>query len=75
MPHLKEPQVGEVERVVGVVEDDEVRRVEDEEEGAGKVEGAGREDGEETVEGRGIPYMTFALKLGHTSNERGKCTG
>ena len=50
--------------MVGVVEDDEVRRVEDEEEGAGKVEGAGREDGEETVEGRGLPYIMSALKLG-----------
>ena len=49
MPHLKEPQVCEVERVVGVVEDDEVRRVEDEEEGAGEVEGAGGEHREETV--------------------------
>ena len=51
MPHLKEPQVCEVECVVGVVEDDEVRRVEDEEEGAGEVEGAVGEHREETVGG------------------------
>ena len=45
---LKEPEVSEVERVVGVVEDDEVRRVEEEEEGARKVESARGEEREET---------------------------
>ena len=48
MTRLKEPEVCEVERVVGVVEDDEVRRVEDEEEGARELEGARGEQRQET---------------------------
>ena len=47
---LKEPEVCEVERVVGVVEDDEVRRVEEEEEGARKVERARGEQRQETAD-------------------------
>ena len=47
---LKEPEVSEVERVVGVVEDDEVRRVEEEEEGARKVERARGEQRQETAD-------------------------
>ena len=53
---LKEPEVSEVERVVGVVEDDEVRRVEEEEEGARKVESARGEEREETDGGWGIVH-------------------
>ena len=57
MTRLEEPEVCEVERVVGVVEDDEVRRVEEEEEGARELEGARRQERQETAARR-------RLKLG-----------